>query len=133
MTHDARELYRILGCELLGITAGDISAVCWGKRRSSTPPRYMVWPFMLSACVGKVLMLISLKYTDLEEWSNLSFHFVYILSSPLFQFGVTRNEINAVLLYMYLKSMYCRMCSLSCATGYARFSVLIFLFPVDQH
>lgn len=73
-----------MGYELVGITAGDISAACWGKRRSLTLPRYVVWPFMLFMCGGTFFMLVSLKYTDLEEWHNLTFHYLYILSSPLF-------------------------------------------------
>lgn len=72
------------GVWVVGITAGDVSAMCWGNRRSLTLPRYAVWPFTLSICVGAFFVVVSFKYTDLEELSNLSFHYFYILSSLLF-------------------------------------------------
>lgn len=122
-----------MGYELVGITAGDISAACWGKRRSLTLPRYVVWPFMLFMCGGTFLCWFLLNILTLKN--GVIYLFIISIFFPLLcsQFNVIRSKINAVVVYMYFESIYCHICSLSCATGYARFNVLIFLFPFDQH
>lgn len=55
---------------------------CWGKGGALST--FVVWPFMLFMGMHFFLMLFFCKCTDLEECSNLSFHSLYICSSPLF-------------------------------------------------
>lgn len=69
---------------LQGIPGQELVEVTAGGRRCLTPSTFVLWPFMLFMEGDIFLNVGFLKYTDLEECSDLSFHSLYICSSPLF-------------------------------------------------
>lgn len=98
---------------------------CWGERRSS----FHIFSVALYSFHGGDFFFKCCFFLSVLTLNNAAFY-LFILSTSLFcfPFSIIGSKINAVLLYMYFRNMYCHICSLSCAAGYTRFNVLIFPF-----
>lgn len=100
---------------------------CWGERRSS----FHICSVALYAFHGGDFFFNVVFSLNILTLKNVAIYlFILSIFLPLFcsPFRIIGSKINAVLLYMYFRSMYYHIYSLSCATGYTRFNILIFLF-----